>query len=570
MTGTATATREAEALLAAVRALRGTVAASAFPVPTASAAAATRTRDELVHQLDDYVLPRLTSLDAPLLAVVGGSTGAGKSTLVNSVVGERVTTPGVLRPTTRSPVLVHAPDDRAWFADDRVLPALHRVSGADAVEGTDSLRLVAAPTLPAGLALVDAPDIDSVVAANRALSRQLLAAADLWLFVTTAARYADAVPWDLLHQARERGTAVAVVLDRVPAEAVDEIRDHLGAMLAEQGLQRTPVFTVVEGLGDDGALPEEQVGPLRSWLVALAHDQHARHEVVRQTLQGALASLDARVTSLAAAAREQDAAAAELHDVTATAFAAAARSVSDGMGDGRLLRGEVLARWQEFVGTGEFFKQVESTVSRVRDRLVGALKGRADRADGLGDALQGGVATLVRAEAQGAVSSTTARWRALPGGTDVLEADPALSRPSDDLARRVESLVHDWQGDVLDLVRTEGQDRRTRARVAAYGVNALGTVLILVTLATTGGLTTAEVGIAGGTAVLGQRLLEAIFGDQAVRTLAERARRALVARVETLYAQEQSRYDAAVAALAVPAGQDAALTAAVDAVREVR
>ena len=68
-------------------------------------------RVEMIDQLEDYVLPRLIQIEAPLLTVVGGSTGAGKSTLVNSLVGERVTEPGVLRPTTRSPVLVYNPAD---------------------------------------------------------------------------------------------------------------------------------------------------------------------------------------------------------------------------------------------------------------------------------------------------------------------------------------------------------------------------------------------------------------------------------------------------------------------------
>ena len=62
---------------------------------------ARRVRDELVAQIDDYLLPRLASMDAPLLMVVGGSTGAGKSTLVNSLVGAPVSPAGVLRPTTR-------------------------------------------------------------------------------------------------------------------------------------------------------------------------------------------------------------------------------------------------------------------------------------------------------------------------------------------------------------------------------------------------------------------------------------------------------------------------------------
>ena len=89
-----------------------------------------------------------------------------------------------------------------------------------------------------GLALLDAPDIDSVVSANRDLAAQLLAAADLWIFVTTAARYADAVPWDLLRQASERGTSVAVVLDRVPAASLDEIRCTLQRCCANSSSSR--------------------------------------------------------------------------------------------------------------------------------------------------------------------------------------------------------------------------------------------------------------------------------------------------------------------------------------------
>ena len=74
------------------------------------------------------MLPRLRRIDAPLLTVVGGSTGAGKSTVVNSLVRAQVTPSGVLRPTTRSPVLVCHPDDVAWFSDTRVLPELTRTS----------------------------------------------------------------------------------------------------------------------------------------------------------------------------------------------------------------------------------------------------------------------------------------------------------------------------------------------------------------------------------------------------------------------------------------------------------
>ena len=42
------------------------------------------------------------------------------------------------------------------------------------------------------------------------------------------------------------------------------------------------------------------------------------------------------------------------------------------MRDGSLLRGEVLARWQEFVGTGELLRTLQDRVGRLRDRLSAA------------------------------------------------------------------------------------------------------------------------------------------------------------------------------------------------------
>jgi hypothetical protein len=558
-------------LLGAVQGLRSAVSEVSLPLDLPGSAAGRSTRSRLLDQLDDYVIPRLTSIDAPLLAVVGGSTGAGKSTLVNSVVGGEVSLSGILRPTTRSPVLVHHPSDAAWFSGQRILPGLARITGRhSSSDGPGAVRLVSSESVAAGLALLDAPDIDSVVEANRELAGQLLAAADLWIFVTTAARYADAVPWHLLREASERGTAVAVVLDRVPAPAVDEIRTHLAAMLREQGLERAPIFTVLESELVDGLLPADQIERLRGWLTALAGDAQARAVVVRQTLEGALTSLDVRTQALLTAGAEQAAAGEALLDAARTAYADAVIQVHDGMEDGSLLRGEVLARWQEFVGTGEFFRQVESTVSRVRDRFTAFLKGEPARADNLGEALQSGVEALISNRAELAASTTARAWRVLPGGDQLLTADPRLARSSDAAKARAERLVRDWQGDILEMVRAEGKDRRTTARIMAYGVNGLGVVLMLVTFASTAGVTGAEIGIAGGTAVVGQKLLEAVFGDQAVRELARQARERLLARVEELYAVERDRYEGAVTTVHVDAEKTQQLERAAAAVRAAR
>ncbi len=530
-------------LLQAMRSLRADIGSATFPLNIVGVSQARRDQADLISQLDDYILPRLADLEAPLLAVVGGSTGAGKSTLVNTLAGRVVSRSGVLRPTTRAPVLVHHEQDARWFTTPRVLPNLARVVGGEGVhEDPGTVRLVTSDGLPPGVALVDAPDIDSVVAANRDLARQLLSAADLWIFVTSAARYADAVPWTVLRGAAEKGTSVAIVLDRVPADALDIIGDHLAEMLIAEGLRHAPVFTLPESVLDEhGLLPEEEVAPLREWLTRLAEDARARGVVVRRTLEGALVAMDERVMDLAEASSAQVQTVEQLQAIVTLAYAQAVDEVSAGVTDGSLLRGEVLARWQEYVGTGEFLKSVEVRVGRLRDRLTAALRGRPTPSDDLGEALQSGVAALIRAHAEGARLTVARRWAAVPGGAELLDAHPQLRDLPPDFDDQVQRLVRDWQGCILDLVRHEGKDRRTTARIMAFGVNAVGVVLMLVVFSHTMGLSGGEVGIAGGSAALAQRLLEAIFGDQAVRTLAERARRMLVDQTRALYYQDRAK-----------------------------
>ncbi|MFD0867059.1 ABC transporter, partial [Tessaracoccus lubricantis] len=240
-------------LVDAFHQLDSALPAAQFPLPLDGAESLRSLAGSLAHQVRDYLLPRASKLDAPLLAVVGGSTGAGKSTIVNSLLRAEVTRPGVLRPTTKSPVLICHSDDEAWFRSDKVLPGLVRTDTQ--LHDSRALHLVAFPDLPPGLALLDAPDIDSVDDANRALARQLLLAADLWVFVTSAARYADAVPWDYLHQAQQRNTMLSVVVNRCPPGAIAQVAGHLAQMLAERGLASAKLFAIAERpLGHDGLL----------------------------------------------------------------------------------------------------------------------------------------------------------------------------------------------------------------------------------------------------------------------------------------------------------------------------
>lgn len=539
-----------------LEAVRTELAATVLPLALPEAAQARQDIRNALAQLDDYMLPRYRSLDAPLLAVVGGSTGAGKSTLVNGLVGHAVTRAGAIRPTTRQPILLHHPLDAAWFEDQRVLPSLSRIRGtlasrplpahqagpAPDAAAISSLVLVADGAVPQGVALLDAPDVDSISDDNRKLAGQLLAAADLWVFVTTANRYADAVPWRLLLDAASRDILVAVVLDRVPPAAEAEVRADLQAMLSREGLGEARLFVVPEAVLDGlGMLPAGTVEPLRTWLRELAADAAGRAEIARRTLNGTVRALGARVEAVAEAAQAQRQAADVLAADARGAYRDAVTRILEATRDGALLRGEVLARWQDFVGTGEFFRAMEQNIGRFRDRMGAFFRGEPAPAVRVETAIETGLQAVIIDEAANAAEDVDQRWRSDPAGRQLLGGDD-LSGTSEGFADTVAAEIRAWQGALMELIRTEGQDKRTQARWLSFGVNGLGAALMIVVFSMTAGLTGLEVGVAGGTAIVGQRLLEAVFGEDAVRRLARTAREDLHARCQRLLQDEQQRF----------------------------
>ncbi|MFH8615417.1 dynamin family protein [Streptomyces sp. NPDC017979] len=365
-------------LIDALTALRDRVSAVRLPLPLPGAPRARQTRDELLAQLDDYLVPRLRDPAAPLLAVVGGSTGAGKSTLVNSLVGRRVSEAGVLRPTTRTPVLVCHPDDQHYFSGARVLPQLTRVWLPHQEEGDDGgaprgpgseLRVEKASSLPRGLALLDAPDIDSLVVENRLLAAELICAADVWVMVTTASRYADAVPWHLLRTAKEYDATLITVLDRVPHQVVTEVSRQYAALLTKAGLGEVPRFTIPElpesAGGGSGLLPTTAVAPLHAWLAHRVQDPAARQQALERTATGVVNSLNARMPALASAVAGQYAATVRLTGAVEDAYDKERARLDKQLKTGAVLSGDARTRWRGFPR--------DSTAGEVLDSLAGSL-----------------------------------------------------------------------------------------------------------------------------------------------------------------------------------------------------
>jgi hypothetical protein len=103
--------------------------------------------------------------------------------------------------------------------------------------------------------------------------------------------------------------------------------------------------------------------------------------------------------------------------------------------------------------------------------------------------------------------------------------------------------VREWQEGVFELIRQEGADKRSTARILAYGENGLGLALMIAIFASTANVPAgAKAATGAGTAVVGQKLLEAVFGEEAVRGLATKARDDLDARVHALMDAEFARY----------------------------
>lgn len=492
-------------------------------------------RNKALNQISDYLIPRVSNLGAPLLVVVGGSTGSGKSTLVNSLLGEQVSLSGAVRPTTRTPVLAFNPIDQPFFESGRILPELKRVKGGGfnnevGAQSNQALLMTPRERVPRGLAILDAPDIDSVSDENRALSGQLLNAADLWIFVTTANRYADALPWDLLTEAGARKITVCVVLNRVPPGAERDIVPDLKRLLSEKDLDPSLLHVLNETqLDDQKLIPSERVEPLLAWLNRLAADSVKRELIAAQTLEGALRRTAADVSELIAELQEQENQLGELRILTEDRFSQALGTINDSLNDGSLLRGEILARWQDFVGAGELLRGIEGAIGRVRDRVGAFLTGKPPATNRVEQAIESGLHTVFIAEVTKACHDIDRSWKNTPFG-QALRANLPSPRPPKDLNEQASESIRLWQRDILDMIRQEGAGKRKTARMAAFGVNGVAVILMVVVFASTAGLTGLEIGIAGGSALVGQKLLEAIFGEDAVRRMATRARTMLDAR----------------------------------------
>lgn len=509
------------------------VAAVGFGLASVARDDRRRRRDELEEVLHSYLIPRLGDLGAPLLVAVAGPTGSGKSTIVNSLAETTISRPGALRPTTREPVV--------WCHE--------RYTDRYRTIGSVHCRVVGEEhPLLEDLTVVDTPDIDSYVADHRKVTAEILRHADAVVFLTSAQRYADAVPWEVLEEVDRRGSVLLYVLNRLNRRASGAVSDYR-SLLRRRGLEPEDIHTIQEQRvrGDSEALPPRAVSNLGDHLRALAADRSA---VLAGVTARAAAYAVSQAEQVATDVEEQDDERKRLEQVVDSTYAGAMEELTAELDRGALIRTEVVDRWSERVGTGEVARWVRGSASWLR--------GVADRITGQPAAVVDQIEYEARRELSMAVESRLDRAaRAVATAWDVDQAardlvTPDLRALGEDTPVEIEATIDRWLAGLTRMVENEAPGRFRVARVASTGVNAAAVGTILAVFAATGGLTGAEMGVAAGAAAAQQGVLEHLLGQAAARSLSGSARDQLLDSIRKVFEQEADRYRRVLSAASDP------------------
>lgn len=181
-----------------------------------------------------------------LVVALAGTTGAGKSSLFNTLAGGDYSRVGVLRPTTSAPtaVILGAPESGVGkLLDWLQVTDRHFVPGP----GDEQERIV----------LIDLPDIDSITTTNREVAERYLEVVDVIVWVVDPEKYADSrVHDEYLRPSATLAPVMDVVLnqiDRLQGSDAEVAVADLRRRLDDAGITSEILPTSVrtgEGLGE--------------------------------------------------------------------------------------------------------------------------------------------------------------------------------------------------------------------------------------------------------------------------------------------------------------------------------
>src|SRR5690606_27514526 len=349
--------------------------------------------------------------------------------------------------------------------------------------------------------------------------------ADVVVFLTSAQRYADAVPWEVLGGIDRRGSEILYVLNRLSRRASGAVSDY-AALLRRHGLAAGPgdpaVIPVQEQRvrGEAAALPAKAVSRLTDALRDIAR---RRVDVMSDITSRAVAHCVDEAEAVAAGVLAQHEERLRLEAVVDRVYEDAFDELTSELDGGSLIRPEVIERWAERVGPRD--------VARWSNGSASGLKNVADRLSGQPAAEVGRIEREARRELADAVTVRLERAaRAVGTAWEVDDAGRALLTPD----------LRAAGGDVSD--DTEAVIDRWLASLASTGVNAAAVAPILAVFSAAGGLTGAEFGVAAGAAAAQQGILEHVLGQAAARSLAGSARDSFLDAVRQVFSAEKGRY----------------------------
>ncbi|QOQ38875.1 dynamin family protein [Trueperella pecoris] len=173
--------------------------------------------------LDKAVARRALGAQMTIVALAG-ATGAGKSSLLNALVGSQIAHASAIRPTTSQPLAVSN------------VPAAEVLDWLEIKERHEAELSHHGPTV-----LIDLPDIDSTEFVHRQSAQRLASLVDVVVWVLDPQKYADAVVHeDYLSMLSEHAATTIVVLnqaDRLDEATLADVLADASRLAREDGLE---------------------------------------------------------------------------------------------------------------------------------------------------------------------------------------------------------------------------------------------------------------------------------------------------------------------------------------------
>lgn len=393
-------------------------------------------RAQLLTQLKTRILPHLYSESLPTVIVLGGSSGAGKSTLFNSLVGEELSPASVIRPTTRTPYIAIHPDDKGAMEGHTLCEMGEVVYPEGAIPG---------------IVLVDAPDLDSVDAANRELSRRLLDAADIWLFVTTPSRYGDALAWQMLRDAHARGLTTGVLLNRVGERAREAVRHDIVDRMQNEDMADTALMIVADSGPHEGLLEADLVADLRLWLERISATRLGE-ALVDRTTRAMLPALHDQLIHISDAVEMQANVVQDLKDKAESAVSSFITKLDGNASRGRYGQGAPTTSWLTLASTGGAL----AGLARGDRPTIFQKRNTTERDNAVTSVFDSVLATIRVGLTQALISAEEEIWN--EWRADIVDTEEYIAAGHErlDIASIVEKTETAWKADLKLLAQSVG------------------------------------------------------------------------------------------------------------------